>query len=1022
MSALGQPNHINECGQALLGKKNRRSYNVWVVVSVAVAYFLSARLGLLLAFEHTNASPVWPPSGLAFAVVLILGYRTLPGIFIGAFIANAFVFLTNDASDTTTILLTSASIATGNTLEALAGGYLMNRFIGARIFLEKYQNVFRFVAIDVVMCIISSTVGALSVCIAAIAPWKMFGTLWHTWLLGDASGVLVLTPLILVWNSEYTVKWKIEGLLEHIFISLSIVFFAEAIFVQRYPLAYLSPHFYLLVPFLLWMVFRFGHREIITALTIVSAFAIWGTVHGYGPFVSPSTSLNESLLQLISFISIITVTFMALSASLSESKRTLLELKHHRDELENTIAERTHDLEQTNLRLKNEIQERESAQAILHNKTNQLTEAQRLAHIGSWEWDIKTGKEIWSEEQFRVFGYQPDETNATYDLFLNALHPEDKDAVLLAVKEALDRTRTFDMEYRIIRKDNAIRFIEARGEVVRDQEGNPEKMIGTVYDVTQRRLAEQELQLKEERYRRLFEDSPISLWEEDTAALTEFFDCLSAKGVTDFRIFFQHNPEALQHALRVLRVVDVNTAAIKLFNAPSKDTLLQQLHQTFVAESFETFMASVLAFAEGKERFEAETLCKTFDDERINVAISWTKIPAMKDRVLLSMVDITDLKHAETIMRKQQEAIESAMDGMAILNEKGEFLYLNEAHLKLFGYDDMAQLVGRTWKDLYSESEVERIESQVFPILQKTGTWEGEACATRRDGTNFSEGLSLTMIEDGKGLVCVCRDISPQKKAEAELRQTTEELARSNKELEQFAYVVSHDMQEPLRMVASYVKLLERRYKDKLDQDANEFIGFATDGAARMQILILDLLKFSRVGSAHLVQKPVECEDVLKKTLRNLQFTIEEKNALVTYDPLPIVLGDETQLLQVFQNLVSNALKFHNGKRPEVHISALPSRTGNKPEWLFSVCDNGIGLDPKDAERIFIIFQRLHDRSEYSGTGIGLAVCKKIVERHNGRIWVESAPGDGATFYFTLPQYSKIEKQHDELPRPAETH
>jgi PAS domain S-box-containing protein len=238
-----------------------------------------------------------------------------------------------------------------------------------------------------------------------------------------------------------------------------------------------------------------------------------------------------------------------------------------------------------------------------------------------------------------------------------------------------------------------------------------------------------------------------------------------------------------------------------------------------------------------------------------------------------------------------------------------------------------------------------------------------------------------------------------RRRAEESLRLHAQELARSNEELQQFAYVASHDLQEPLRMVASYTQLLGRRYKGKLDADADEFIRYAVDGVNRMQRLIQDLLAYSRVGTRGREFKPVEAGKALERALANLQVLVNETQATVDVGPLPAVLADETQLAQLFQNLVGNALKFRGEQPPRVEVRAEPRGS----EWRFSVRDNGIGIDPQYFERIFIIFQRLHGKEEYPGTGIGLAICKKIVERHGGRIGLESQPGQGTTFWFTLP-------------------
>ncbi len=284
----------------------------------------------------------------------------------------------------------------------------------------------------------------------------------------------------------------------------------------------------------------------------------------------------------------------------------------------------------------------------------------------------------------------------------------------------------------------------------------------------------------------------------------------------------------------------------------------------------------------------------------------------------------------------------------------------------------------------------------------------GAMCLDRMDVPFTGEDLSLaetfatyaaTALKNAQTHDELQKEVQQRRRMEKKLKRIMTELKRSNDELQQFAYVASHDLQEPLRMVASYVQLLARRYKSKLDQDADDFINYAVDGATRMQGLINDLLAYSRVGTRGRPFELTDLAEIFDRAVANLQAALMETDARVDYDELPALMIDRVQFTQLFQNLIGNALKFHGDQPPRIHVAAEKKDS----EWIVSISDNGIGIDPEYAERIFMIFQRLHNRSEYKGTGIGLAICKKIVERHGGRIWVESKPGQGATFSFTVP-------------------
>lgn len=536
------------------------------IAVVAAVYYVTARLSLTLAFEKTNASPVWPPSGIAFAAVLLAGSRIWPGILAGSVLANVHVFLLNQSSDIFTVLQVSTFMGIGNTLEAVSGPIILRRFGVQGDPLDRLGGVFKFVIVAFLMCLVSSLIGPTGIVIAGVAPWAQYGTIWFTWWLGNTAGVLVVTPLILSWIRQPIVRWTPRQCVELACLAVMLIMVSSIALGEwlqahdsNYPLSFL------IIPMLMWAALRFGRRIAITAVGVTSGIALWAAINGSGPFAR--VSANEALLLLQAFIGVVTVTMLAMAA---------------------TVAER----------------------------------------------------------------------------------------------------------------------------------------------------------------------------------------------------------------------------------------------------------------------------------------------------------------------RKAEESLNT----------------LNKS-----------------------------------------------------------------------------------------LRRRAEELARSNSELEQFAYVASHDLQEPLRMVTSYVQLLEGRYKERLDAKADKYFAYAIDGAQRMQAMIKDLLRYSRVGRADDPLRPVDCATPLTAALLNLKLVIEETGAEITADRLPRIMGDPLQVAQLFQNLLENAIKFSREGPPRVHIGC--ERKGD--EWVVSVRDNGIGIEPQHAEQIFQIFRRLHEHERYSGTGIGLAITRKIVERHGGRIWVESSPGSGSTFRFTLPVYQE---------------
>jgi PAS domain S-box-containing protein len=476
-----------------------------------------------------------------------------------------------------------------------------------------------------------------------------------------------------------------------------------------------------------------------------------------------------------------------------------------------------------------------------------------------------------------------------------------------------------------------------------------------------------------------------------------------------FRAIVESAPNAIVLIDRGRRITLVNRKAEELFGFQRNEligqmieTLLPQRYRARHPEHVQGFFAQPEARAMGSGR-ELFSLRKDGTEIPVEIGLSPIETPEGLF-TMASIIDITERKRAQ---ERFELVVEAAPNAMVMIDDQRRICLVNRRAEELFGHGRdkiIGQLIETLVPERYRAAHPGHVHAfAARPEARPMGAGR-ELYGLRKDGSEVPIEIGLNPLEtsDGRFVLASIIDITERKRNEDELR-------RSNAELEQFAYVASHDLQEPLRMVANYTELLAKRYQGQLDERADKYIHYASDGAKRMQRLVTDLLAYSRVGSQGKPLSPVDSGQVLSAVVQSLHRLIRETDARIAHGALPAVMADEVQLHQLLQNLLSNAIKFRSDQPPRIAIEAI----AQGPRWLFSVADNGIGMDMQYAERIFQMFQRLHELGKYDGSGIGLAIAKRIVERHGGTIWVESQPGVGTSFFFTL---HAVPAEHDHSP------
>jgi PAS domain S-box-containing protein len=915
--------------------QSRAFFGLPVIGLLTLIYFIAGKFGLLLASLHASASPVWPPAGIALAALLVLGYRTWPAIFVGAFLVNI---------TTAGNVATSLAVASGNTLEAVCGAWLVNRFAGGTTVFDRPQGVFKFALAAVLSAIISPAFGVTSLALSSFADWTNYGAIWLTWWLGDTTGDLLIAPLIILWSVASKQRWNRREAVEVGILLLLFFILGEAVFggwltisARNYPIAFISGSI------VIWTAFRFTQRETATGIFILSAIAIWGTLHGFGPFARETE--NQSLLLLQSWTAVLTITALALSAGMAERRR---------------------------------------AEKALRESEARINLAANAANLGLWLWKTP-GDELWVTAEWRkMFGFA-DSKPMMFDRLLDIVHPGDRERMKVIVRHMFEHGGEYENEYRITRPDGSVRWIAGHGSVELDERGKVAFARGVSRDITKRKTAEEELRESEERFRTVADAAPVLIWMAGVDKLCTFFNKPWLKFTG--RSLEQElgngwaegvHPDDLQKCLKIYNeAFDARKAFVMQYRLRRYDGDYRWISDQGVARydaqgNFAGYIGSCVDVTEliNKEQELRES------DEKFRLAVeaapSGIVLVDREGRIVLVN------NHVEALFGYRREELVGKLVDVLV---PGRFVGQHPEHRRKFLAAPATRAMG-AGRELFAR----RKDGTEFPV---------------------EIGLNPIQTPDGMLVLAAVVDVSARKLAEAEALRHREDLGHLSRvaAMGELTASIAHELNQPLSGIVSNAGA-GQRFIDRGDVSLAElrelFADISADGR-RAGNVIRGIQGMVKKGAS--TKKQVNLNDLVMNVVQmvhpNAMLHSCELGTFLDPD-LPAIEGDPVQLQQVLLNLIINAFDAMRDTPTGRRKVMIATERNEHNAICTSVRDYGTGIPEEARERMFDQFFTTKGK----GLGMGLAIVRSIVKSHGGTIAAENVDDGGARFHFTLPAKS----------------